>query len=291
MRDKKPYDWKGFLGDTLYDLVGSAFFALGVNIFTAPNEIAPGGVTGIATMISSMTNIQIGTLSFMINIPLMLLAWRFLGRKFIIRTFRSLLVLTAVLNLSEAFLPPYTDNMLLASVFGGALMGAGLGVIFMRGSTTGGTDILGRLLLLKFPHIPLGKLLLGVDFCVIVVAGFYYGSLEAALYALVAIYATEKVLDEVLYGRSTGSIVYVISKYPQEIADYIMDDMERGVTFLKGEGGYTGEDKRVVVCALPSSEFAELKKKVEQLDPDAFLMAAPSSHIIGEGFQPSFDDM
>jgi len=284
-------DWKSYFIDALYDLGGSAFFALGVNIFTAPNEIAPGGVTGIATMLNSITGMQIGTLSFIINIPLMLVAWRLLGKKFIMRTFRSLAVLTVVLNVSEHYLPAYTDNMLLASVFGGALMGAGLGIIFMRGSTTGGTDILGRILLLKFPHVPLGKLLMGVDFCVIVVAGFYYGSLEAALYALVAIYATERVLDEVLYGRTTGSIVYIVSKYPQEIADYIMDDMERGVTFLKGEGGYTGEEKRVVVCALPSSEFSQLKKKVEQLDPDAFLMAAPSTHIIGEGFQPSFDDI
>lgn len=282
---------KTFMVDILYDFVGSVLFALAVNIFTAPNEIAPGGVTGLATMLNSITGLKIGTLSFLINIPLIILGLCFLGKKFILKTFRTLIVLTIVLDVSEMFLPTYTDNMILASIFGGVLLGAGLGVIFMRGSTTGGTDILGRVLLLKFPHIPLGKLLMVVDCIVITFAGFYYGSLEAALYALVSIYATERALDEVLYGRGSGRIVYIISDKYEEIADYIMNTLERGVTYLNGEGGYTGENKHVIVCALPDIEFSKLKKQILGIDPLAFLMVAPSSHIIGEGFKPAFDDM
>ena len=157
-----------FLKNILSDVVGSAIFAVGVTIFTTPNEIAPGGVTGIATVLHSITGMQMGTLTFLINIPLIILGLVVIGKRFTINTFRTLLILSVITNISETFLPVYTENVLVASIFGGAAIGIGIGIIFLNGSTTGGTDILGRVLLRYFQHIPLGKILLAIDFVIVV---------------------------------------------------------------------------------------------------------------------------
>ncbi len=174
------------------DIIGSAIFAVGVDVFTVPNNIAPGGVTAIATMLHSMTNIQIGTLSFLLNVPLVILGLVVLGKKFTLSTLRSVVILSLTTNAFDILLPEYTGSTLLAAIFGGLGIGVGMGIIFLRGSTTGGTDILGRVLLRRFQHIPLGKILLAMDFVIVTTAGFYYGTLEASLYAIISIYVVEK---------------------------------------------------------------------------------------------------
>ena len=184
MNKKKAIE---LLKDIGADIVGSAIFAVGVDVFTVPNNIAPGGVTAIATMLHSMTNIQIGTLSFLLNVPLVILGLCVLGKKFTANTLRSVIILSLTTNLFDILLPEYVGNPLLAAIFGGLGIGVGMGIIFLRGSTTGGTDILGRVLLRRFQHIPLGKILLAMDFVIVTTAGFYYGTLEASLSAIVSI--------------------------------------------------------------------------------------------------------
>lgn len=276
----------GIFWDICAEVFGSFLFALGVDIFTAPNGIAPGGVTGIATLLNDLTGLPIGIASLLLNLPLILIGWKFLGRKFIHSTLRTLVILTTLTDTLTVFLPKYTGNMLLASIFGGLLIGAGLGVVFQRGSTTGGSDIVGRLLLLKYPHIQLGKMLLYIDFAVIVAAGFYFSSMEAALYALVSVYTAERALDTVLYGDRRGVIAWAVVGDPEAAARRIMEKTDRGVTFLSGEGGYTGGVKRVIMCAMPENQFPVFKKVVKECDPAAFIMSSPSNDIIGEGFRP-----
>lgn len=272
------------------DIIGSLIFALGVNIFTTPNEIAPGGVTGIATMLHSMTDIQMGTLTFLLNIPLVILGLVVIGKRFTISTFRTLFILSIITNITEPILPVYTENVLVASLFGGAAIGIGMGIIFLRGSTTGGTDILGRVLLRYFQHIPLGKILLAIDFVIVTAAGLYYGTLDAALYALISVYVTERAMDSVLYGFNETRIAYVVSEKPIEVAQRVMDETERGITYLHGEGGFQRDKKLVIVCAMPSRQFAHFKKIVLEVDHAAFIMVAPASNVIGEGFKETFDD-
>ncbi len=279
-----------FVKDIGVDIIGSVIFAAGVNIFTTPNEIAPGGVTGIATMLHSMTGIQMGTLTFLLNIPLVILGLIVIGKKFTLSTFRTLFILSVITNITEAFLPVYTENMLVASIFGGATIGIGMGIIFLRGSTTGGTDILGRVLLRYFQHIPLGKILLAIDFVIVSAAGFYYGTLEASLYALVSVYVTERAMDSVLYGFNETRIAYVVSEKAVEVAERVMDETERGVTYLQGEGGYQRDKKLVIMCAMPSRQFAHFKRIVLEVDHAAFIMVAPASNVIGEGFKETFDE-
>lgn len=278
-----------FFKDIGVDIIGSAIFAIGVNVFTTPNEIAPGGVTGIATMFHSITGIQMGTLTFLLNIPLVILGLIVLGKRFTISTFRTLFILSIITNLLEFVLPTYTENVLVASIFGGATIGIGMGIIFLRGSTTGGTDILGRVLLRHFQHIPIGKILLAIDFVIVTVAGIYYQTLEAALYALVSVYVTERAMDSVLYGFDETRIAYVVTEHPIEVAQRVMDETDRGVTYLHGEGGYQRDDKLVIMCAMPSRQFSKFKRIVLEVDHAAFIMVTPASNVIGEGFKESFD--
>ena len=288
MNKKKAIE---LLKDIGADIVGSAIFAVGVDVFTVPNNIAPGGITAIATMLHSMTNIQIGTLSFLLNVPLVILGLYVLGKKFTANTLRSVIILSLTTNLFDILLPEYVGNPLLAAIFGGLGIGVGMGIIFLRGSTTGGTDILGRVLLRRFQHIPLGKILLAMDFVIVTTAGFYYGTLEASLYAIVSIYAVEKATDSVLYGFNESRIAYIVSDKPTEIAQRIMDETGRGVTYLNGEGGYQRAKKLVVMCALPSRQFAQLKRIALEVDPLAFIMVSTASNVIGEGFSQTFDEV
>ena len=278
-----------FAKDVGADIIGSAIFALGVNVFTTPNDIAPGGVTGIATVIHSMTGMQMGTLTFLLNIPLVILGLVVLGKRFTFNTFRTLAILSAITNLLEYVLPQYTENMLVAAIFGGAAIGVGIGIIFLRGSTTGGTDILGRVLIRHFQHIPIGKILLAIDFVIVTFAAIYYGTLDAALYALVAVYVTERAMDGVLYGFNETRIAYVVSDKAVEVAQRIMEETDRGVTYLEGEGGFQRDKKLVIMCAMPSRQFAKFKKVVFEVDHAAFIMVAPASNVIGEGFKETFD--
>lgn len=276
--------------DICADIIGSAVFALGVSVFTTPNEIAPGGVTGIATMLHSMTGIQMGTLTFLLNIPLVILGLVVLGKRFTARTFRTLFVLSVITNIFDVVLPEYTGNVLVASIFGGAAIGIGMGIIFLRGSTTCGTDILGRVLLRHFQHIPIGKILFAIDFVIVTAAGLYYGTLEAALFALVSVYVTERAMDGVLYGFNETRIAYVVSDRAVDVAARVMEETDRGVTYLNGEGGYQRDKKLVIMCAMPSRQFARFKKIVLEVDPLAFIMVAPASNVIGEGFKQTFDE-
>lgn len=272
------------------DIVGSIIFAVGVTVFTTPNNIAPGGVTGIATVLHSITGMQMGTLTFLLNIPLVLLGYFVLGKRFTINTFRTLFILSATTNILENFLPAYTKNTLIASIFGGVTIGIGMGIIFLRGSTTGGTDILGRVLLRYFQHIPLGKILLVIDFLIVTFAGFYYGTLNAALYALVSVYVTERAMDSVLYGFNETRIAYVVTERPIDVATRVMEETDRGITYLNGEGGFQRDKKLVIMCAMPSRQFAKFKKIVLEVDHAAFIMVAPASNVIGEGFKETFDE-
>ena len=230
-----------------------------------------------------------GTLTFLLNIPLVLLGLFVIGKRFTISTFRTLFILSSITNILEGILPVYTENVLVASLFGGAAIGIGMGIVFLRGSTTGGTDILGRVLLRYFQHIPLGKILLAIDFIIVAFAGFYYETLNAALYALVSVYVTERAMDSVLYGFNETRIAYVVTEHPIEVARRVMEETDRGITYLNGEGGYQRDKKLVIMCAMPSRQFAKFKRIVLEVDHTAFIMVAPASNVIGEGFKETFD--
>ncbi len=277
---------KKLLGDIPFDAAGCFIFSIGLFCFTAANEIAPGGVSGLATIANHLFGIPIGTVSFLLNVPLLLLALRFLGRRFTVRTLKTVAILTLMLDVVMPMIPVYHGDPILAALFGGVFMGAGLGIVFMRGSTTGGADIASMLIQRSFPHLSIGRVILAVDFVVLLLATITYRNIETLLYGLIAIFTQTKMIDSVLYGIDSGRLAIVVTNREQEIADVIINQLGRGVTFLDGVGAYRGEKRRVLLCAVRTQQFARLKKIVYGIDPTAFVIATEAGEILGDGFKP-----
>lgn len=272
--------------DMLFNLVGCGLFAVAMHVFIAPNQIAPGGVSGLAVVFNYLTGLPIGTWSFLINIPLLLIGLKFLGAHFTLKTLVTVVTLSVMIDYVAVFLPEYTGDALLASLFAGALMGAGLAIVFMRGSTTGGSDIISRLLQLKYPYIQLGKILLAMDVVVILISAAVFGNIETALYSMVAVFTSSKILDSVLYGLDTGKLFYIMSRRSVEISREILTELQRGCTLLKSTGAFTQNDSQVLLVAVRRSQYFQLKRIVHALDPAAFIIVTDSSEVIGEGFKP-----
>ncbi|MBC8569445.1 YitT family protein [Zongyangia hominis] len=274
-----------FVIDICGDIIGTFLYAIAVHMFTAPNQIAPGGVTGLATLTNFLTGFPIGLISFLINVPLLLLGFKFIGRKFTLRTLLTVALSTVMIDVVVRDFPTFTGDMLMAALAGGVIMGIGLGIIFMRGSTTGGTDIVARLLQRKWPHMQMGRLMLIIDCVVLLIAAAVYRNMESALYGAVCIFASSLMIDGVLYGTDKGKMAMVVSDTPDQVSKAILDGLDRGVTLLEGEGAYTGDPKKIIMCAVRPNQFYKLKQIALEADPNAFIIALDTSEVFGEGFK------
>lgn len=283
---KKIGTW---LLDLLLIAVGSFIFAASVNIFTAPNNIAPGGLTGLATMINYLSNgtLPIGITILVLNAPIFIWALAATGFRFLAKTVLATVVSSLAIDLTAGWMPEYHGDMLLITVFGGLLSGVGLSLIFVRGATTGGTDLVANLLGKYIRHLSMGRLLLIVDMAVVVLSAFVYRNFESPLYAAIVIFITSRVVDAVLYGTNsgTGKMMFIISPKNEEIARCIMDQVERGVTELKSRGCYTGQEGGVLLCAVRRPEVHRTRDIIYTIDPSAFVIVGEAGEITGEGFR------
>ena len=281
---------KGFVMDVLCDALGGIIFAVGIACFVGPAQIAPGGVSGLSILVNYLTGLPVGTVNLGFNIPLLLLAWCFLGRVFTLRTLRSVFIQSVMIDLVSLWLPAYTGERIMAALFGGVAVGAGLALVFMRGSTTGGTDIVSRLIQLRFRHVSIGKLLFMVDTAVLLLSVAVFRNIETGLYGMITIYTSNRILDGILYGLDTGKVVLVISEKNQQIAQQVMDRLERGATFLQAEGAWSGQEKKVLLCVVRAVQCYRVEEIVRAADPDAFLVVMEANQIAGEGFRPITSD-
>ncbi|MFQ9510440.1 MAG: YitT family protein [Lachnospiraceae bacterium] len=273
--------------DVLFDVIGSLFFDIGIHCFVEPASIAPGGMSGIAIIVNYLTKLPIGVMTFALNIPLLILAYKFLGRGFALKTIKSLFISTAILDyLITPFLPQYTGDRLIGSVFGGILMGVGLAVIFMRGSTTGGTDILSYLVQLKFPHIPIGKAILMIDCIIIAASILVFKNVETGLFGIISLFCCTKAIDNIIYGMEKGIKFTIYSQNNREIAEEIMNQLERGVTLLEGKGAYTMEQREILQCVVRKPEYSRVKSIINKVDDKAFVTISEVDEVLGEGFKP-----
>lgn len=270
--------------DALVIMVGCALFSFGIHVFTLPADIAPGGVTGIATIIHALTGLPIGTLVFLINIPLLILGFLHLGRKLMARTLFATAATSLFLDVGFVRLPVYEGDPMLASLFGGVLIGAGMALTFMREGTTGGTDILNRLIQKRHPQFAIGTLTFATDLVIILAACLVFGSVETGLYAIIAMFVASKVIDGMLYGLNERRMMLIVTEECDRLAARIME-LQRGVTILDAKGAYTGAGKKVVLCVVAKSEYFRVRRIAHEVDPKAFLITANAAEVFGEGFQ------
>ena len=266
-------------------LLGSAMIAAGLVLFTIPNDIAPGGVSGLATALSYFTPVSVGIWTLLLNIPLIALAWWKLGFRPLAKTILATLMLSAFIELFLRILPPYSNNILLASVLGGVLCGIGMGIIFVRGATTGGTDLISLLLNRAFPNLSVGSLLLMVDTLVVVFAVFVFRNIEVALYSIVTIFATTRTIDAIMQGVDHAKVIYIVTERSEDILALLAEELGRGVTVLQGRGGYTRRDKHVLMLVVRRNSFAQTLKAVKQIDKQAFIFVTDATEVHGEGFK------
>lgn len=276
---------KSSIIDLLVYIIGSSIFAVSLNTFTAPNEIAPGGYTGIATLVNYVFHVPIGLVMFTLNIPVLLISLKLLGLKFIAKTIVATATLSIVIDTFALFLPAYTGNKLLACLFGGFLSGGGLALLFLRGATSGGTDIIAKLIRLKKPHISMGHIILFFDIIIITASGFIYKSLESALYATIVIFINSYVIDYILYGTGHGKMVMIFTKHKEQIRKAILEEVQRGVSIVNIEGGYTEEQKNMIICAVRSNEVPRITKIVKAYDENPFMLISEIGEIVGQGFK------
>lgn len=251
--------------------------------FFIPNNIAPGGITGVATVINSLVGwLPVGSLSFILNIPLFLLGYRSGGKRFVFRSFIAMMLLSLFIDVLPG--GPVVIDGLLASIFGGILMGVGLGLVLRAGASTGGTDLAAQMVHNRFSFISVGTFLFGIDCAVILLAGLVF-DIKAALVALIALYISTKVIDMVIKGWNTEQQMMIISDKAPDIAHHIMAELDRGATFIEATGAYTGEKRGMLYCVVTRAEIMQIKSIVASVDPHAFVTVSEAHEVMGEGFK------
>lgn len=268
-------------------LAGCVLGAAAYPLFLTPNHIAPGGLTGIAVIFNYLWRWPVGTVSLALNIPLFIAGYRAMGKIFVFRTLLATMLFSLLIDLLP--LPPMTEDPLLSTVFGGVLLGGGLGLILRGGATTGGTDMLAKMVHRRLQFISTGTFLFAFDFLVVAASGVTVGTTEA-LYALINIYVSSRVIDAVVLGFSGNKACLIVSPAWKTIMDRIMREMDRGVTLLSARGGYTGAERPTILCVISRPEIMALKKIVREEDENAFMTILEAHEAIGDGFSGMQDN-
>ena len=275
-----------YFADFLYTLLGGGIFAIGLCVFAVPNNIIIGGASGIATLFNHFWSFPIGLGVWLINLPLIILTLIMAGRVFAVRTIACTTLFSIVIEIVDRLIPTtYTDEPLLAAIFGGIFMGLGLYLIMTRNLLTGGSELLAYLIQLKRPDKTISKLILVIDTIIIIAAAVFYNSVDSALYSEFMTIIYSLVLDNYLRERTRGRIAFVFSNEYDKIKNAVINQLERGVSIIDTKGGYTGENRTMLLCALNLGQAERLKKLVYSIDKNAFIMLTEATSILGEGFQ------
>lgn len=283
---------KNLLLDAVFIAVGSMIYAVSVNAFTAPNQIAPGGMTGIATMLNYLFDTPIGVMVMLLNIPIIFWGIIEIGYKLVAKTLLAITLSSVCIDLFALFIPAYRGDPILVAVFAGVFEGLGLSLVFVRGATTGGTDLMGRLINHRYRHFSVGKVMLAIDGIIIAISAFVFSSVESAMYACIVIFVSTSLIDAIIYGvdSGTGKTFFVLSPKTHDIGNRIMKELDRGVTYIRSKGGYSEESRDMLLCAVRRFEAYKVNEIIREEDRDAFVIVGDAGEISGEGFRPVKSD-
>ena len=276
------------LCDILVCIIGSALVGTALSVFTIPNEIAPGGISGLSTALAYVLGVRVSVLTLVLNIPIMLAAYRLLGKRSFFYTLLSTALLSGFIELAS-FLPVYTGNILIAAVYGGVLSGIGIGILFLRNITTGGTDLLALMLHKAFPNVPNGTILAVIDGIVVLIAVLVFQKIEVALTSVLTIYFSSKVIDLIAQGVDYAKVIYIVTDKGKELSAVLNSSTDRGNTVIKAFGGYTGAEKQLVITVTRRNVLAQTLRLIHATDPAAFTFVTDSTEVHGEGFKIDYN--
>lgn len=272
--------------DLLADVIGALLYGAGVYVFAVNADFAPGGITGLAILVNHfLPFLPIGSLTVILNIPVIVLCYAFLGRKYLVKSIISMGIIAFALDVIYPHVPAYTGDPLLAALFAGLISGVGLALIYARGYCTGGSDFVIMAIRKKFPHLSVGSITLIIDGCIILAGGFVFGRVDAVLQGIVMTASSTVMMDKILYGASSGKRILVITDKGQEVADAIGTQIGRGVTMMQVIGAYSGLPHTMLLCACSNAEGYRVKKLVYSIDEKALIMISPNDEVFGEGFK------
>lgn len=291
---KLKFEPKTFATDVLFDVIGCVLYGAGIYNFAYTANFAPGGVSGLSILINILTKdiplfhggISIGLAMILINIPIVIFCFRALGLEFFFRSVKTILISSLIVDHLMPHLWTYQGSPMLAAIFGGVLAGAGLSCIYMRDSSTGGSDFVILAIQKKNPHLSIGMVSLAVDGIVILLGGIVYGTVDAALYGLLMTITYSLIIDKIMLGNDSRKLLTIITGKGQEISRRINDEVARGVTIITGKGAYTGDEKNVLLCACSNAQVYKVKRIVYALDEKSFIMVSSVDAAFGEGFKP-----
>lgn len=265
-------------------------YAVGISLFVEPNNIASGGVTGIAIILNKAIGGSTGIWFFVINIPILLIGmWKF-GFKFLMSTVYCTTIISVFTDLLSRYGSPLTSDVLVATIAGGMLTAIGMGGVFKAGATTGGMDIVVKLCKLKFPYMKTGSLFLIMDFLVVLASAFVFRDIDRAFYSAMEVFVTSTLLDLVLYGKDGAKLIYIISDKSEKIAARLLDELNIGVTYMEGQGAYSGREKKVIMCVTKKQIAPRAEEIVKEEDPNTFMIVSSASEIYGEGYKSYFSE-
>ncbi|CEK29638.1 membrane protein [[Clostridium] sordellii] len=282
----KEKGFRGFIFESIGLVLGCIFMSIGINMFLKPYTIAPGGLSGLSMVIGKVTGLPMSIVMLVIGIPLIIFSVKILGIKNSIKTLIGMSVFSAILSITSYLSNVHvTEDVLLCSISGALCLGIGLGIILKMDASTGGTDLIALMLNKVFPNVPLSKFMVMLDGMVVISAGLASKNLETALYSGVALYIIVKLVDAIVSDFNYSKAFMIISNEPNVLRDGITREIKRGVTFLQGKGGYTNEDKNVLLVVVSKNEEVHLKKVIKNIDPSAFIIVSDVHEVLGEGFK------
>lgn len=281
--EKLKKNLKTIVFEYAFIIFGSVIYAVAVNVFLKPNNIAPGGFTGITTMLNYLFGLPIGATMLILNIPLFIYSFKGIGKDFVLKTIISTISMSAAIDLL-VFLPSVTNDIMLSSIYGGVLSGIGFAMIFLGGATSGGSDLLAKIII-KFNRMSMGKMILIIDAIIVVMAAIVYNNINNALYAIINLYITTHLIDMILTGFDFARATFIITNKPEEMSQFIMNELKRGVTLIKSTGMYTKNEKHMLLVVVKPKETPRLKEIIKAIDEDSFVIMAQATEVLGMGFK------
>ncbi|MCR4617624.1 MAG: YitT family protein [Lachnospiraceae bacterium] len=271
--------------DTVCDIIGSVLYAMGLYTFAKMANFSPGGISGIALIMNYLWNLPVGVMTLIMNIPLVIVSYKVVGPKFLVKTAKTMIITTIFLDVIFPLLPMYTGSRPMAALYSGLCMGAGMAFFYMRGSSSGGMDFLSMIIKVRHPHVSLGIVTAVTDFLVILIGWPVFKNADAVLYGLICSFSASIVIDRVLYGIGAGKLVIVITTNKEALIEKISELTDRGSTVIRAMGSYTKEDRDVILCACSKSQTYMITNAAHEVDPGAFVMVTETSEVFGEGFK------
>ena len=272
--------------DIVVDIVGNMLIAIGVYNFAANSGFPVAGISGIALIFYHLFGLPIGVMTVVLNVPIILLCYKLLGKEFLLRSLKTMIIAWPLMDIVAPMLPVYSGDRMLSAICVGVFSGLGYALIYLRNSSTGGADFIIMSIRALKPHLSIGKIAFITDVVIVGLGGVLFGDTDSIIYGLILTYILSTVVDKVMYGIDAGKMTLVVTDHSKEVAEKIDELTARGCTFLRGVGSYSGEEKMVVMCACSNKEMHKVQKAVKEVDNHAFLIMMESNEVRGEGFKP-----